>query len=93
MQLFTRLLARGEPHLVGAHDQLEGVLVHPHGRLVLLHHLGRSRGQLIRALLLQLMHLRLLLLAALQVPQEQDVGPQPVMDRVKVKWETVPVTF
>ena len=29
-----------EPHLIGGHEQLEGVLVHPHGGLILLHHLA-----------------------------------------------------
>ena len=33
-------LAGGEPHLVGHHDQLEGVLVDTNGRLVVLNHLA-----------------------------------------------------
>ena len=33
-------LASGEPHLVGHHDQLEGLLVDTNGRLVVLNHLA-----------------------------------------------------
>ena len=37
-------ITRGEPHLVRPHQQFKGVLVHPHGGLVLLNHFYTVSG-------------------------------------------------
>lgn len=38
-------IAGREAHLVSHHEELEGVLVHPHGGLVLLHHLVQLKSR------------------------------------------------